>query len=149
MENVESDPKTDRPKVCSEGDGGPAYWALAGSLLLLTEPFCHQEEVCICTTTVFVDPYEEADAQVRKGLAGHAVGWTHPGGSGSALCSLLAPTLGLWIRQLCYPQIAQERKKTQQQVDPEAKVKSQPPPGNQGPQTYRQGVGKYINPAAT
>ncbi|OBS63539.1 hypothetical protein A6R68_07947 [Neotoma lepida] len=81
MENVESDPKTDRPK----------------------------EEVRVCTTTVFVDPYEEADAQ-----------------------------------------IAQERKKTQQQVDPEAKVKmSQPQPGNQGPQTYRQGVGKYINPAAT
>ena len=81
MENVESDPKTDRPK----------------------------EEVLICTTTVFVDPYEEADAQ-----------------------------------------IAQERKKTQHQVDPEAKVKmSQPQPGNQGPQTYRQGVGKYIHPAAT
>ncbi|XP_057619651.1 RING-type E3 ubiquitin-protein ligase PPIL2 isoform X2 [Chionomys nivalis] len=81
MENVESDPKTDRPK----------------------------EEIRICATTVFVDPYEEADAQ-----------------------------------------IAQERKKTQQQVDPEAKVKtSQPQPGNQGPQTYRQGVGKYINPAAT
>ncbi|XP_028635457.1 RING-type E3 ubiquitin-protein ligase PPIL2 [Grammomys surdaster] len=83
MENVESDPKTDRPK----------------------------EEVRICTTTVFVDPYEEADAQ-----------------------------------------IAQERKKTQHQVDPEAKVKvkmNQPQPGNQGPQTYRQGVGKYINPAAT
>ncbi|XP_041533858.1 RING-type E3 ubiquitin-protein ligase PPIL2 isoform X2 [Microtus oregoni] len=81
MENVESDPKTDRPK----------------------------EEIRICATTVFVDPYEEADAQ-----------------------------------------IAQERKKTQQQVDPEAKVKtSQPQPGSQGPQTYRQGVGKYINPAAT
>lgn len=49
-------------------------------------------------------------------------------------------------------QIAQERKKTQHQVDPEAKVKvkmNQPQPGNQGPQTYRQGVGKYINPAAT
>lgn len=124
------------------GESAPAH----GAFLLSS---FHQEEVCICTTTVFVDPYEEADAQVRKGSAGHAVGWTHPGGSGSALCSLLAPTLGLWIRQLCYPQIAQERKKTQQQVDPEAKVKSQPPPGNQGPQTYRQGVGKYINPAAT
>uniref|UniRef100_A0A8C0EAI0 Peptidylprolyl isomerase like 2 n=1 Tax=Bubo bubo TaxID=30461 RepID=A0A8C0EAI0_BUBBB len=37
MENVESDPKTDRPK----------------------------EEIRIQTTTVFVDPYEEADAQVR------------------------------------------------------------------------------------
>nr|XP_009938972.1 PREDICTED: peptidyl-prolyl cis-trans isomerase-like 2 [Opisthocomus hoazin] len=36
MENVESDPKTDRPK----------------------------EEIRIQTTTVFVDPYEEADAQV-------------------------------------------------------------------------------------
>lgn len=47
-------------------------------------------------------------------------------------------------------QIAQERKKTQHQVDPEAKVKmNKPQPGNQGPQTYRQGVGKYINPAAT
>ncbi|KAM4858628.1 RING-type E3 ubiquitin-protein ligase PPIL2 isoform X2 [Urocitellus parryii] len=81
MENVESDPKTDRPK----------------------------EEVRIDATTVFVDPYEEADAQ-----------------------------------------IAQERKKTQLEVAPEAKVKSsQPQPGSQGPQTYRQGVGKYINPAAT
>ncbi|KAL8180312.1 UNVERIFIED_CONTAM: RING-type E3 ubiquitin-protein ligase ppil2, partial [Gekko kuhli] len=36
MENVESDPKTDRPK----------------------------EEIRIESTTVFVDPYEEADAQV-------------------------------------------------------------------------------------
>lgn len=47
------------------------------------------------------------------------------------------------------PQIAQERK-TKLEVTPEAKVKtSQPQPGSQGPQTYRQGVGKYINPAAT
>uniref|UniRef100_A0A670K199 RING-type E3 ubiquitin-protein ligase PPIL2 n=1 Tax=Podarcis muralis TaxID=64176 RepID=A0A670K199_PODMU len=38
MENVESDPKTDRPK----------------------------EEIKITSTTVFVDPYEEADAQVAK-----------------------------------------------------------------------------------
>uniref|UniRef100_A0A452T943 RING-type E3 ubiquitin-protein ligase PPIL2 n=1 Tax=Ursus maritimus TaxID=29073 RepID=A0A452T943_URSMA len=38
MENVESDPKTDRPK----------------------------EEIRIDSTTVFVDPYEEADAQVRR-----------------------------------------------------------------------------------
>uniref|UniRef100_A0A8D2LSV8 Peptidylprolyl isomerase like 2 n=1 Tax=Varanus komodoensis TaxID=61221 RepID=A0A8D2LSV8_VARKO len=38
MENVESDPKTDRPK----------------------------EEIRIESTTVFVDPYEEADAQVAK-----------------------------------------------------------------------------------
>ncbi|XP_012886973.1 PREDICTED: peptidyl-prolyl cis-trans isomerase-like 2 [Dipodomys ordii] len=81
MENIESDPKTDRPK----------------------------EEIRIHTTTVFVDPYEEADAQ-----------------------------------------IAQERKKTQLEEAPETKVKtSQPQSGSQGPQTYRQGVGKYINPAAT
>eukprot|EP00074_Homo_sapiens_P103860 XP_016884194.1 peptidyl-prolyl cis-trans isomerase-like 2 isoform X8 [Homo sapiens] len=80
MENVESDPKTDRPK----------------------------EEIRIDATTVFVDPYEEADAQ-----------------------------------------IAQERK-TQLKVAPETKVKSsQPQAGSQGPQTFRQGVGKYINPAAT
>lgn len=39
-------------------------------MCLLTEPLCHQEEVRICTTTVFVDPYEEADAQVRKGRVG-------------------------------------------------------------------------------
>lgn len=31
--------------------------------------FCSQEEIRIQTTTVFVDPYEEADAQVR------IVGW--------------------------------------------------------------------------
>uniref|UniRef100_A0A673URY9 RING-type E3 ubiquitin transferase n=1 Tax=Suricata suricatta TaxID=37032 RepID=A0A673URY9_SURSU len=82
MENVESDPKTDRPK----------------------------EEIRIDSTTVFVDPYEEADAQ-----------------------------------------IAEERKKTQlEEAAPESTVKSsQPKPGSQGPQTYRQGVGKYINPAAT
>lgn len=87
----------------------PTGCCWGASACLLTEPFCHQEEVRICTTTVFVDPYEEADAQ-----------------------------------------IAQERKKTQHQVDPEAKVKmNKPQPGNQGPQTYRQGVGKYINPAAT
>ncbi|ELK15584.1 Peptidyl-prolyl cis-trans isomerase-like 2 [Pteropus alecto] len=82
MENVESDPKTDRPK----------------------------EEIRIDSTTVFVDPYEEADAQ-----------------------------------------IAEERKKTQLEVvAPESTVKkSQPKSGSLGPPTYRQGVGKYINPAAT
>lgn len=49
------------------------------------------------------------------------------------------------------PQIAEERKKTQlQEAAPESTVKkSQPKPGSQGPPTYRQGVGKYINPAAT
>ncbi|KAK2501890.1 hypothetical protein MC885_000057 [Smutsia gigantea] len=82
MENVESDPKTDRPK----------------------------EEIRIDATTVFVDPYEEADAQ-----------------------------------------IAEERRKTQLEVAaPESTVKSsQPKLGSQGPQMYRQGVGKYISPAAT
>lgn len=82
MENVESDPKTDRPK----------------------------EEIRIDSTTVFVDPYEEADAQ-----------------------------------------IAEERKKTQlEEAAPESAIKTQQPKaGSQGPQTYRQGVGKYINPAAT
>lgn len=81
MENVESDPKTDRPK----------------------------EDVRIEAATVFVDPYEEADAQ-----------------------------------------IAEERKKTQLEAAPEAPAKApQPQAGSQGPQTYRQGVGKYINPAAT
>uniref|UniRef100_H0WP25 RING-type E3 ubiquitin-protein ligase PPIL2 n=1 Tax=Otolemur garnettii TaxID=30611 RepID=H0WP25_OTOGA len=81
MENVESDPKTDRPK----------------------------EEIRIEATTVFVDPYEEADAQ-----------------------------------------IAEERKKTQLEVALETTVKtSQPQAGSQGPQMFRQGVGKYISPAAT
>ncbi|XP_035932352.1 RING-type E3 ubiquitin-protein ligase PPIL2 isoform X3 [Halichoerus grypus] len=82
MENVESDPKTDRPK----------------------------EEIRIDSTTVFVDPYEEADAQ-----------------------------------------IAEQRKTTQlEEAAPENTGKThQPKPGRQGPQTYRQGVGKYINPAAT
>lgn len=44
----------------------PTGCYLGKSAPLLTEPFCHQEEVRICTTTVFVDPYEEADAQVSK-----------------------------------------------------------------------------------
>lgn len=124
-----------------------AYWVLAGEVCcLLTEPFCHQEEIRICATTVFVDPYEEADAQVRKVPGKSCCCWL--GARGHTLRQ--DSTLGLCFRQFCYPQIAQERKKTQQQVDPEAKVKtSQPQPGNQGPQTYRQGVGKYINPAAT
>ncbi|KAF6082560.1 peptidylprolyl isomerase like 2 [Phyllostomus discolor] len=82
MENVESDPKTDRPK----------------------------EEIRIDSTTVFVDPFEEADIQ-----------------------------------------IAEERKKTQlEEAAPESTVKkSQPKSGSQGPPMYRQGVGKYISPAAT
>lgn len=74
MENVESDPKTDRPKVCASeqralplglelgawrAGGGPAH-----------APLPHQEEIRIDSTIVFVDPYEEADAQVRRGLGG-------------------------------------------------------------------------------
>uniref|UniRef100_A0A8C6DH95 RING-type E3 ubiquitin transferase n=1 Tax=Moschus moschiferus TaxID=68415 RepID=A0A8C6DH95_MOSMO len=68
------------------------------------------EEIRIDSTVVFVDPYEEADAQ-----------------------------------------IAEERRKTRlEAVAPENMAKSsQPPQGSQGPQTYRQGVGKYISPAVT
>ncbi|XP_040982312.1 RING-type E3 ubiquitin-protein ligase PPIL2 isoform X3 [Aquila chrysaetos chrysaetos] len=82
MENVESDPKTDRPK----------------------------EEIRIQTTTVFVDPYEEADAQV-----------------------------------------AAEREKVQLEEEA-AKTKAEAVPPKkevQTPKTYRQGIGKYINMAAT
>lgn len=49
------------------------------------------------------------------------------------------------------PQIAEERRKTRlEAAAPESMAKSsQPPQGSQGPQTYRQGVGKYISPAVT
>lgn len=112
---------------------------------------CHQEEIRIDATTVFVDPYEEADAQVRRAQC------FHPGRALGKLChsSLGQKDLHIFkILQVTHSpvplQIAQERKKTQLEVAPEAKVKSsQPQPGSQGPQTYRQGVGKYINPAAT
>lgn len=79
----------------------------------------------------------------------------HPEALDQPLPSLLAggektPDWGSVSDMFATSQIAQERKKTQQQVDPEAKAKtSQPQPGNPGPQTYRQGVGKYISPAAT
>lgn len=59
---------------------------------------------------------------------------------------------GLWAsHDHAPPQIAEERKKTQlEEAAPESTVKkSQPKSGSQGPPTYRQGVGKYINPAAT
>lgn len=92
MENVESDPKTDRPKVCTKGEQTTAYWVLAGGICyLFIEPFFHQEEVCICATTVFVDPYEEADAQVRK-VPGKSCRWLGAGGH----------TLRLWVRH-CPP----------------------------------------------
>uniref|UniRef100_A0A8D0EYV3 Peptidylprolyl isomerase like 2 n=1 Tax=Strix occidentalis caurina TaxID=311401 RepID=A0A8D0EYV3_STROC len=82
MENVESDPKTDRPK----------------------------EEIRIQTTTVFVDPYEEADAQVAA--------------------------------EREKVQLEEEAAKTKAEVVPPKKEV-------QTPKTYRQGIGKYINMAAT
>lgn len=36
---------------------------------LFSLAFSPQEEIKIKSTTVFVDPYEEADAQVRRGKA--------------------------------------------------------------------------------
>lgn len=36
--------------------------------------FCSQEEIRIQATTVFVDPYEEADAQVSMAFS-HLIGW--------------------------------------------------------------------------
>ncbi|NP_001079584.1 peptidylprolyl isomerase-like 2 [Xenopus laevis] len=83
MEKVDTDHKTDRPK----------------------------EEIRIECTTVFVDPYEEADAQV-----------------------------------------AAEREKTQK-AEEEERIKAQAllpkKEKRQEPKTYRTGVGKYINMAAT
>lgn len=107
----------------------------------------------ICTTTVFVDPYEEADAQVRRVPRKSRPWWLGAEGHTRRLSLLYGgEKTQPWVLcdSLATSQIAQERKKTQHQVDPEAKAKTnQPQPGNQGPQTYRQGVGKYINPAAT
>ncbi|XP_053326893.1 RING-type E3 ubiquitin-protein ligase PPIL2 [Spea bombifrons] len=83
MENVDTDIKTDRPK----------------------------EEIRIETTTVFVDPYEEADVQVA----------------------------------------AEREKAKKQEEEEQIKAKAVLPKKeqNQTPKTYRQGVGKYINMAAT
>lgn len=70
---------------------------------------------------------------------------------GRALGSPIQPE-GLQVSHIpAPPQIAEERKKTQlAEAAPESTVKkSQPKSGSQGPPTYRQGVGKYINPAAT
>ncbi|XP_007906804.1 RING-type E3 ubiquitin-protein ligase PPIL2 [Callorhinchus milii] len=80
MENVESDPKTDLP----------------------------HEEIRLERTSVFVDPFEEADVL-----------------------------------------IAAEREKLQEEEEKEL-AKSKPiQPKNDAPKTYRQGIGKYINMAAT
>lgn len=93
MENVESDPKTDRPKVsgkCQElcGDSERLWPCMVWSLCCCCFPkgergadltrvnvllFCSQEEIRIQATTVFVDPYEEADAQVRV-VFSHLIG---------------------------------------------------------------------------
>uniref|UniRef100_A0AAY4BSR0 RING-type E3 ubiquitin transferase n=1 Tax=Denticeps clupeoides TaxID=299321 RepID=A0AAY4BSR0_9TELE len=86
MENVESDTKTDRPK----------------------------SEIKLLTASVFVDPYEEADAQVSQ----------------------------------C---IAVEREKETRRLE-EEKALFAPvtkPKAEQQPKTFRPGVGKYINMAAT
>uniref|UniRef100_A0A3B5LQZ6 PPIase cyclophilin-type domain-containing protein n=1 Tax=Xiphophorus couchianus TaxID=32473 RepID=A0A3B5LQZ6_9TELE len=82
MENVESDTKTDKPK----------------------------SEIKLISTTVFVDPYEEADAQ-----------------------------------------IAAEREKELQKQEEEkqqANMALKKAKEDQAPKTFKEGVGKYINPAA-
>lgn len=83
MENVESDPKSDKPK----------------------------SEIKLLTATVFVDPYEEADAQ-----------------------------------------IAAEREKEIQKQEEEREATNatiKKAKADEAPKTFKPGVGKYINPAAT
>lgn len=116
------------------GEWGPAHAHLP-----------HQEEIRIDSTVVFVDPYEEADAQVRRGWGdGCARSW--PGSVPGP-----PPDPALEPASTRPPQIAEERRKTQlEAAAPESTAKSsQPPQGSQGPQAYRQGVGKYISPAVT
>uniref|UniRef100_A0A673NLN9 PPIase cyclophilin-type domain-containing protein n=1 Tax=Sinocyclocheilus rhinocerous TaxID=307959 RepID=A0A673NLN9_9TELE len=83
MENVESDPKTDKPK----------------------------SEIKLLSTTVFVDPYEEADAQIAA------------------------------EREKEAQKQEEERAQTSASVN---KTKTE-----DKPKTFRPGVGKYINTAAT
>ncbi|XP_016316227.1 RING-type E3 ubiquitin-protein ligase PPIL2 [Sinocyclocheilus anshuiensis] len=83
MENVESDPKTDKPK----------------------------SEIKLLSTTVFVDPYEEADAQIAA------------------------------EREKEAQKQEEERAQTSASVN-KAKTEDKP-------KTFRPGVGKYINTAAT
>ncbi|XP_076023616.1 RING-type E3 ubiquitin-protein ligase PPIL2 [Genypterus blacodes] len=81
MENVEADPKTDKPK----------------------------SEIKLLNATVFVDPYEEADAQ-----------------------------------------IAAEREKEiqrEQEERDQVNMRAEKASKDQAPKTFKQGVGKYINPA--
>uniref|UniRef100_A0A673NHH7 PPIase cyclophilin-type domain-containing protein n=1 Tax=Sinocyclocheilus rhinocerous TaxID=307959 RepID=A0A673NHH7_9TELE len=89
MENVESDPKTDKPK----------------------------SEIKLLSTTVFVDPYEEADAQV-------------------SICMHIAAE-----REKEAQKQEEERAQTSASVN---KTKTE-----DKPKTFRPGVGKYINTAAT
>ncbi|MED6251781.1 hypothetical protein ATANTOWER_002854 [Ataeniobius toweri] len=71
--------------------------------------FCLQSEIKLISTTVFVDPYEEADAQ-----------------------------------------IAAEREKELQKQEEEkqqASITLKKAKEDQAPKTFKEGVGKYINPA--
>lgn len=74
MENVESDPKTDRPKVRAPEQRALSLGSELGGWRAAEGPahahLPRQEEIRVDSTIVFVDPYEEADAQVRKGLGG-------------------------------------------------------------------------------
>lgn len=81
MENVESDPKTDRPKVHAlgeqrgrSGSAGKARGPVASRQPGSPAPAPLQEEIRIDSTTVFVDPFEEADAQVRRVQLPHGEG---------------------------------------------------------------------------
>ncbi|PKU36578.1 peptidyl-prolyl cis-trans isomerasehypothetical protein [Limosa lapponica baueri] len=121
MENVESDPKTDRPK----------------------------EEIRIEATTVFVDPYEEADAQGHRCPFSGEVrsrAWHCSQSVHQAYDGLLPSAHGSCGQQ----QVAAEREKVRLEEEA-AKTKAEVVPPKkevQAPKTYRQGIGKYINMAA-
>uniref|UniRef100_A0A4W5PND4 Peptidylprolyl isomerase (cyclophilin)-like 2 n=1 Tax=Hucho hucho TaxID=62062 RepID=A0A4W5PND4_9TELE len=83
MENIEADPKTDKPK----------------------------SEIKLLSATVFVDPYEEADAQIAA------------------------------ERQKEFEKQEEERAQTS--------VSQRKTRADQGPKTFKAGIGKYINPATT
>uniref|UniRef100_A0A452ILA2 PPIase cyclophilin-type domain-containing protein n=1 Tax=Gopherus agassizii TaxID=38772 RepID=A0A452ILA2_9SAUR len=138
MENVDSDPKTDRPKVllkckpkglpnkgrvCVFHECNAACYCLflkvtfrkmKPTQLQLLVPFlilifCFQEEIRIKSITVFVDPYDEADAQIS----------------------------------------AEREKARQEEEASKTKTKAVlPKRESQAPKTYRPGIGKYINMAA-
>nr|XP_019961230.1 PREDICTED: peptidyl-prolyl cis-trans isomerase-like 2 [Paralichthys olivaceus] len=79
MENVESDPKTDKPK----------------------------SEIKLISATVFVDPYEEADAEIA----------------------------------------AEREKELQRQEEEKQQVSLKKTKEEEAPKTFKEGVGKYINPS--